>query len=110
MSKPKVGIRTTAGPLIGTGHLRRCVTLAKWLDRDVEVELMVAPDTSGPASAQAMQRWFAEQGIKGALVPPSFDGLGTASHYRGHVALVIDDYGLTDEFCTNTSSVGQRLS
>lgn len=97
MSKPKVGIRTTAGPLIGTGHLRRCVTLAKWLDQDVDVELMVAPDTSGPASAEAMQRWFAEQGINGALVPPSFDGLGTASHYRGHVALVIDDYALTDE-------------
>ena len=48
----KVCVRTTSGPQIGMGHLRRCLTLAGELARHAEVELYVAGDPRGPQVAR----------------------------------------------------------
>lgn len=87
MTRPRIGIRTVAGARIGTGHLRRCETLAEALTAETDVELLVAPDEPGTKASVFGHR----------AVPPSFDGLASVAHYRGFSAIIVDDYALTDE-------------
>jgi UDP-2,4-diacetamido-2,4,6-trideoxy-beta-L-altropyranose hydrolase len=54
----KVGLYTFGGPKIGTGHLFRCLALARWLDRmsePAEIQFEVIDlDPNGPAAARSI--------------------------------------------------------
>ena len=98
--KRVVWVRTTAGPRIGLGHLRRCLTLASALrERGAEVRFLVEGEEA--ALTPARQLGFDARTIAPGVAPvtAAVDGQ----------ALVIDDYAFTGEELSALRTSARRM-
>lgn len=72
--KPRLWIRTVAGPSIGFGHLRRSLALARLLEGSVEPIFLLDSSDVGSQSQVAAQGWrfepFKLSGLWSKLIPP----------------------------------------
>jgi len=102
---PRVAVRTDAGPEIGLGHVRRCLTLAGAL-RELGVESLFAF-----AGDPCAREWLEASDFETVPVEPACDLAGTIEHCRAHQArvIVVDSPLLGTGYLTTLTAVGLRV-
>jgi len=102
---PRVAVRTDAGPEIGLGHVRRCLTLAGAL-RELGVESLFA--FAGDSLARA---WLEASDFEVVPVEPARDLAGTLEHCRAHQArvIIVDSPSLGTDDLTALVAAGLRV-
>ena len=102
---PRVAFRADAGPDIGLGHARRCLTLAGALrELGVESLFVVAGD-------QRAREWFEASDFEVVLVDLARDLAGTLEHCRAHRAcvIVVDSPSFGTTYLTALKGAGLRV-
>ncbi len=104
-STQRVVFRSEAGPDIGLGHVRRCLTLAGAL-RELGVESLFA--FAGDARARA---WLEASDFETVPVEPARDLAGTLEHCRAHQArvIVVDSPSIGSAYLTALTATGLRV-
>ena len=102
---PRVAVRTDAGPEIGLGHVRRCLTLAGAL-RELGVESLFA--FAGDSLAR---EWLEASDFEVVPVEPARDLVGTLEHCRAHQArvIIVDSPSLGSADLTALTAAGLRV-
>ena len=102
---PRVAVRTDAGPDIGLGHVRRCLTLAGAL-RELGVESLFA----FAGEPRARERLEASD-FETVPVEPARDLAFTIEHCRAHQArvIVVDSPSIGTAYLTALTAAGLRV-
>lgn len=102
---PRVAVRADAGPDIGLGHARRCLTLAGALrERGVESLFVCAGD-------RRAREWLEASDFEVVPVEPARDLAGTLEHCRAHQArvIIVDSPSLGTADLTVLTAAGLRV-
>jgi len=101
----RVAIRTDAGPEIGLGHARRCLTLAGAL-RELGVESVFVL-----AGGRRACEWLEASHFEVVPVEPARDLDATLEHCRVHEArvIVVDSASLGTAYLTTLAAAGLRV-
>jgi UDP-2,4-diacetamido-2,4,6-trideoxy-beta-L-altropyranose hydrolase len=103
---PRVAFRADAGPDIGLGHARRCLTLAGALrELGVESLFVVAGD-------RRAREWFESSDFEVVPIDPARDLPGTLEHCRTHQVrvIVVDSLLLGTAYLTALGGAGLRVA
>ena len=103
---PRVAFRADAGPDIGLGHARRCLTLAGALrELGVESLFVVAGD-------RRAREWFESSDFEVVPVDPARDLAGTLEHCRTHQVrvIVVDSLLFGTAYLTALRGAGLRVA
>ncbi len=102
---PRVAVRTDAGPDIGLGHVRRCLTLAGAL-RELGVESLFAF-----AGEPRAREWLEASDFETVPVEPARDLAFTIEHCRAHQArvIVVDSPSIGTAYLTALTAAGLRV-